>query len=203
MSWFPLFVDLGEKPCLVAGGGGVALRKAELLVSFDARVTVVSKEFLPEFHRLSAALIRREVRPGDARGMALVVDATADPAAGELLAAECGRQGIPLNVVDKLELCSCIFPALLRRGPLLAAVGTGGASPMAAAWARDRLDEALPERFEEILEQMRSLRARVKTEIADPARRAALLKRCFVAAVERDCPLSIEELSTLWAETRC
>ena len=97
-------------------------------------------------------------------------------------------------------LCSFFFSAVLRRGPLTAAVSTGGTSPTAAAWTRDRLDEALPARFEEILEQMGRLRAQARGESGGPARRAALLQRCFAAAVEKGGPLSKEALRQLWEE---
>lgn len=200
MAYFPIFIELQDRPCLVAGGGKVALRKARALLSFGARVTVVARAFLPEFECLPAVLIRRRVLSSDLRGMALAVDATSDSAAGEMLSGECARRKIPLNVVDRPDLCSFFFPAVLRRGPLTAAVSTGGASPTAAAWTRDRLDEALPARFEEILEQMGRLRARARGEPGGPDRRAALLRRCFAAAVEKEGPLSEEELLRLWEE---
>ena len=117
-----------------------------------------------------------------------------------MLSRECARRKIPLNVVDRPDLCSFFFPAVLRRGPLTAAVSTGGTSPTAAAWTRDRLDEVLPARFEEILEQMGRLRARARGEPGGPDRRAALLRRCFAAAVEKEGPLSEEELLRLWEE---
>ena len=178
----------------------MALRKARALLSFGARVTVAARAFLPEFECLPAVLIRRGVLSSDLRGMALAVDATGDSAAGEMLSRECARRKIPLNVVDRPDLCSFFFPAVLRRGPLTAAVSTGGTSPTAAAWTRDRLDEALPARFEEILEQMGRLRARARGESGGPDRRAALLRGCFAAAVEKEGPLSEEELLRLWEE---
>lgn len=202
MSWFPLFIDLKDRPCLVAGGGQIALHKVQTLLSFGAKVTVIAKELHPEFSKMPVVQLRREVLPSDVNGMELVIDATADRAVGEMLSKRCAQCGIPINVVDTLELCSCIFPAMLRRGPMLAAVSTAGASPAAAAWARDRLDEVLPDRFEEILEQMRLLRRQIKTEIHDSEQRGKLLKRCFAAAIEKGAPLSREELAVLLEEGR-
>lgn len=202
MAWFPLMIELEGARCLVAGGGKVALRKARTLLSFGAQVTVVAVEAPPEWDALPVALHRREVRPEDLDGAALAVDATGDPRVGEMLSRACRERGIPLNVVDCPALCSYIFPAMLRRGPLLAAVSTGGASPLAAAWARDRLDAALPEGFEEIVGQMAALRPRLQREIADPAGRAALARRCFAAAVEKGGVLSEEELDLLWRDAK-
>ena len=196
-SWFPLFLDLKDRPCLVAGGGAVALRKARELLSFGARVTVVAREARPELEKLPVTLIRRAVRPGDASGMALAVDATGDEEAGSFLQADCRAGNIPLNTVDVLSRCDFIFPAVLRRGPLVAAVSTGGSSPAAAAWVRDRLEAAMPDGLEEILEQMADLRAESRERFHDPALRGEWLKRCFAAAVEKGEPLSRRELEEL------
>lgn len=201
MAWFPLMIDLEGADCLVAGGGRIALHKAQTLLSFGAQVTVVAREALPEFSALPVRLQQREVLEEDLSGMLLAVDATGDPQVGEMLARACRERRIPLNVVDSPALCSYIFPAMLRRGPLLAAVSTGGASPIAAAWARDRLGAALPDGFEELVGQMTVLRPRMQREIADPAVRSALAKRCFLAAVEKGAVLTDEEIERLWRDT--
>ena len=199
-AWFPLFLDIAGKPCLVAGGGAVALRKVRLLLSFGAEVKVVAKEFLPEFRLLSAQLCRREIRSGDVPGMTLVVDATGEEEAGLLLQAACRENRVPLNTVDVLSRCDVIFPAVLRRGELVAAVSTGGRSPTAAAWVRDQIDGVLPQRFEEILEQMGELRAVSREKFSQPSQRAAWLKGCFLAAAAVGRPLSLEALQQISEE---
>ena len=200
MAWFPLFTDLADKPCLIAGGGRMAVQKAQKLLESGARLRVVAPELAPELRQLPLELCAREVRADDVRGMALVVDATGSAAAAELLRRECAAQNIPLNVVDRPELCSVIFPAILRRGPLVAGISTGGASPLAAAWARDRLAECLPEDLEGILAQMQALRAELKRRIPAQPRRAACLRQCLAAALERGGPLTAEELERLLRE---
>lgn len=197
MSWFPLFMDLEGKTCLVVGGGIVARRKAQTLLSYGARVVMAAPE---ETSGLDATFLRRRVAPEDVRGCALVVDATGDRATGLALAELCREERVPLNVVDTPELCSAIFPAVLSRGKLTAAVSTGGASPIAAAWVRDKLGQVLPERFDEILEQMAALRPRAKAGLSDQPRRAVFFRRCFDAAMEKGAPLSETEIETYWRE---
>lgn len=197
MVWFPLFLDLAGKPCLIAGGGRTALQKAEKLLEAGARLRVVSPVITPALRRLPLEFFVREVEAADVRGMALVVDATGSAAVAELLQRECAAQNIPLNVVDQPERCSVIFPAILRRGPLVAGISTGGASPLAAAWARDRLEECLPENLEGILAQMQTLRAELKRRIPEQPRRAACLRQCLAAALEGGGPLAAEELERL------
>ena len=199
-AWFPLFFDMEGKVCLVAGGGAVALHKVRLLLSFGANVKVVAKEFLPEFQTLSVQLCRRKVCSGDVAGAALVIDATGDEEAGDILQAACREDRIPLNTVDVLSRCDVIFPAILKRGELVAAVSTGGCSPTAAAWVRDQISEVLPGRFEEILEQMGELRVLSRERFSKPSQRAAWLKHCFLMAIEAERPLSQEELQKISEE---
>lgn len=195
MGWFPLFLNLEGKKCLVVGGGSVALRKVQTLLSYGAQVVVVAPELVPALAELDTVTrIRRSVEPNDVSDCAFVVDATGDRETGVILSELCRNKNIPLNVVDTPEFCSAIFPAVLRRGKLTAAVSTGGASPLAAVWVRNRLSDSLPDGFEEILEQMASLRIRAKETFSEQPHRAAFLKRCFAAAIEQEAPLSEEEI---------
>ena len=198
MSWFPIFMELEGKKCLVAGGGRLALQKVEKLLPCGARIRLVAPEALPDLQKLDVEWIRRPVEPGDVDGMALVVDATGEEAVGKRLAAQCRAQGVPLNVVDTPALCSFIFPAVLRRGRLVAGVSTGGASPAAAAWARDLLGEALPDGMEEILEQMEILRGETRQKLPEQQARAAFLKRCLSGALAKGGALSAAEVGAVW-----
>ncbi len=200
MAWFPLFLEMKDRPCLVVGGGKVALRKVKALLECGAAVTVMAPEILPELAALPVHCEYRKAAPGDADGWALVVDASGNPAVGEALAAACDAQGTPLNVVDMPQYCSFIFPAVLRRGRLTAAVSTGGASPLAAAWVRDRLDAVLPDSLEDILDQMSDLRTLAKATLPEQPKRAAFLRSCLEAALEKDRPLEETEIEALLKE---
>ncbi len=198
MTWFPLFVDLRGKRCLLVGGGKVALHKAQKVLSAGVSLTLVSPSLTAEVTRLPAKFIRRKVELGDLDGADLVIDATGDPAVGKMLYTACLERKIPINVVDMPQYCTFIFPALLERGSLTAAISTGGASPIAASYVRNLLDSVLPEHFEDILDQMEDLRPEVKARIPEQPRRAAFLRAVFNAALEKKAPLSHEELDILW-----
>lgn len=198
MTWFPLFIDLRGKNCLLVGGGKVALHKAQKVLSAGLSLTLVSPSMTAEVTHLPARFVRRKVELSDLDGMDLVIDATGDPAVGNMLHTACLERKIPINVVDMPQYCTFIFPALLERGSLTAAISTGGASPIAASYARNLLDHALPEHFEDILDQMEGLRPEVKARIPEQPRRAAFLRTVFNAAIEKDSPLSPEELDDLW-----
>ncbi len=202
VALFPLFVELQNAPCLIVGGGQTAVRKAQALLESGARLQVIAPRLSPALRHMPIMACEREVQPGDVRGMALVVDATGSAAVGEMLRRECAAQRVLLNVVDQPALCSAIFPAILRRGPLVAGICTGGASPLAAAWARDRLDECLPQQLDGILLQMKALRRQLKESVPGQPRRAACLRACLDAALKQGRPLTADEASRLMRTAR-
>lgn len=180
MALFPLFIELDDADVLIVGGGRVALRKALSLADYGARVRLVAPEFCPELEGDQRfELHRRGFEDADIEGARLVVAATGDRALNSRVSALCRERGVPVNVVDYPGECSFIFPALLRRGSLSAGVTTGGASPTAAAWARDRLAEALPEGFEDMLTALGEARPLVKERFPDISRRGGVFARLF------------------------
>jgi len=145
---YPVVLDLTGRPCLVVGGGTVALRKVAGLVEAGARVTVVSPSLTPALLRLAAeAPLRwqpREYAQGDAAGFTLVMVATDDRAVNAAVAAECRERGIWVNCADDPARCDFILPSVLRRGAVTVAVSTGGRSPTLARLLREDLDALLP-----------------------------------------------------------
>lgn len=198
MAWYPIFLDLKDCNCLIAGGGKTALHKALKLREAQARLTVVAPELDNSFNELSFQYFARAVRPEDVQGMALVVDATGDTAAGNMLANACRENGIFFDAASNPEQGTALFPAVLRRGSLLAGISTMGTSPAAAAWVRDRLDEVLPHRFDEILQQMQDLRTKAKTRIPQQEQRSNFLHACLNAALAEGGPLPEKSLEKLW-----
>jgi len=145
---YPVVLDLTGRPCLVVGGGAIALRKVSALVEAGARVTVVSPSLTPAVLRLATeAPLRwrpREYAAGDAAGFVLVMVATDDRAVNAAVAAECRERGIWVNCADDPARCDFILPSVLRRGAVTVAVSTGGQSPTLARLLREDLDALLP-----------------------------------------------------------
>lgn len=195
MALFPLFIDLSGRRVLIVGGGRLALHKARMLLPYGAELTAVAPEFCPELEAMEGlTLVRRAFEPRDVEGAEIVIAATDERDVNRAVSALCRERGIPVNVVDELAECSFVFPALLRRGALSAGVTTAGCSPTAAAWARDRLDEALPEGFEDVVAWLGSLRPELKARIPEQRRRSALFRRLFELAMERGGPLTRDEM---------
>jgi siroheme synthase-like protein len=163
---YPVVLDLTDRPCLVVGGGAVALRKVGGLVEAGARVTVVSPWISAPLLRLATAAALhwrpREYAAGDAAGFALVVVATDDPRVSEAVAAECRERGVWVNCADRPASCDFILPAVLRRGAVTLAVSTGGASPTMARAVREELDALLPEEIAPLTEVMAEVRGALR-----------------------------------------
>lgn len=197
MAYFPFFVDLKDVPGLVIGGGRVALGKVERLLPYGPRLTLVSPAVLPELEEMPGlTLLRRPFEERDLAGADFVV-AAAGPETDRRAAALCRARRIPVNVVDDREESTFFFPALLKRGELSVGVSTGGCSPSAAAYFRDRFAEDLPEGVEEILEYLGAVRPWVREHVEGAARREAVLKALCRRCLELGRPLTPEEMRSL------
>ena len=194
MAYFPFFVDLSGSRGLIVGGGAVALRKVQKLLPYGPELTVVAPELRREFEELEGLeLARRPFDEGDLEGRAFVVAATGDRQVNHRVAELCKARRIPVNVADSREDSSFLFPALLRRGAVSVGVSAGGASPAAAAWARDRFAQAVPERLEDILQFLEHAREPVRQAVPDGETRRRLLMALASDCMEAGRPLTEEE----------
>ena len=123
----------------------------------------------------------------------LVIAATDDPAVNRQVSSLCRQQNIPVNVADDPALCTFLFPALVQQGSFSAGISTGGASPVAAAYFKERLEDILPERLEDLLGWLERLRPFLKAAIPDQTRRAGAFHRLFDACMEKGAPLTEAE----------
>jgi len=164
MQYFPAFLDLRGRACLVVGAGQVGRRKiARLLECQPARIRIVDPH-LPEgleaelSERPGIELCRRPFRPGDLDGTHLVFAGTSDAETNAEISRLCGEQGIFCNIADQPEQCSFIVPALVQRDDLLIAVSTQGASPALARKIRAELQERYGPAYAAWLTLLRCLR---------------------------------------------
>lgn len=197
MAYFPFFVDLSGRRGLIAGGGAVALRKAQGLLPYGPRLTVAAPELRGEFWELEdVEVLRRPFEEGDLEGCDFAVAATDDRGVNRRVAALCRERRIPVNVADSREESTFLFPALLRRGALSVGVSTSSASPAAAAVLRDRFARALPENVEEILGFLEDLRQ----VLPEGGARRRLLAALAAECMELGRPLTGEELGRRLAD---
>lgn len=181
MKFLPVFMDVVNQPCLVVGGGEVAARKVALLREAGARVSVVAPILSESLAALAGSQsiehLSREFRPDDVSGRQLVVAATDDEKVNRDVSAACKALRIPVNVVDRPDLCSFIVPSIIDRSPLVVAVSTGGASPVLARLIRAKLETVIPASFGRLAGLVGAFRDKVKARFAKPADRRVFWER--------------------------
>jgi len=143
LTHYPVFLDLRDRPVLVAGAGRVALRKTRGLVESGARVTVVAPQWAPGFESLPVRRVSRRFRASDLRGAALVFAATDDRRTNRRIGLLARRQGILANIADAADECGFIVPARLQRDTLQIAISTGGTNPRLSAALRRKLESVI------------------------------------------------------------
>lgn len=167
MAYFPLFIQLEKRPCLVVGGGMVAFRKIRVLVDFGASVTVVAPEILNVIYEIPEDLICHEkvYEPGDLDGFSLVVAATDDSELNHRISRDCRARGIMVNAVDQQDDCDFIVPAYLKAGEVVAAFSSGGNSPVVSQYLKRKSRELVTPELGEITAYLGSIREDVKKRI--------------------------------------
>lgn len=179
--YYPVLLDLRDRPCLVIGGGEVAEAKTRGLLDCGARVTLIAPEATTGLRELAGTgritWLRREYRPGDLEGFVLAIAATDAPEVNRRVWEEAGQRRVWLNAVDDPAHCSFILPAVHRQGDLILAVSTGGKSPALAARLRDRLAAILGPEYARWVDLLGDLRPEVTRRVPDPEARKALWYR--------------------------
>lgn len=167
--YYPVFLNVHGKRCIVVGGGKVALRKVKVLLEHGAMVEVVSPTLCPELSQLAKAkiisVLSKDYEPGDLKGAFVAIAATAESNANKRIANEAKHQKILVNIVDNLEQSDFIVPSCFHRGDLTIAVSTAGRSPALARRVRTRLEQNFGEEYTSLT----SLSGEVRSELKKKA----------------------------------
>ena len=181
--YYPVFLDLRGRRVVVIGGGAMGEEKVTRLLPYEAQVVVVSRDVTDEVAELAddgtIEWVRRPYRRGDLDGafIAIVAD-TSDDAVNQAVSEEARERNVPLNVADVTELCTWITPSVARRGEVIVATSTGGASP------------ALARRFREILNG--TSRTPSRHELMDFADLAPLLSDARKQLLDKGIRLNLD-----------
>src|SRR5438067_10340274 len=177
MRFLPVFLDLQAGAVLLVGAGDLARAKLRLLISTGARIRWYATDGDHDVSGVEpAALQRIELADGDPldadlTGVVAIVCAGAGDA-GPVMSARARAVGLPVNVMDDLSHSTFIFPAIVDRGDVVVAVGTGGSSPVVARRVRERIEAALPARIGDLASFIGRWRKSVHNRIGEfPLRR--------------------------------
>ncbi len=182
----PVAIPVAGRPVLVVGGGRVAERRVSDLVQAGASVTVIAPRATPVLERMAnqgnIRLLRRTFRASDADGREAAYAATDDARVNVRVARACRRRGVPVNVADRPELCSFYSMATVRRGSLVIAVGTGGASPGLAARVRREVEAVFDGRWAGFARRLGRARHEHRQALGSVERKSAPIGRDAAAA---------------------
>lgn len=166
MDFFPISLDLNQRPCLVIGGGKVGTRKVFSLLDAGASITLVSPEATTELKVLAdQGAIRWEIRPyrrGEVVGYWLVVCAVNSLEVQRSVYLDCERARVWINSVDQISHSSFIFPAIAKKGHITIAVNTAGNSPFFSSWLAKTLGSTITEEHLLVLDALSKLRSNLK-----------------------------------------
>jgi siroheme synthase-like protein len=141
--------------------------------------------------------ICRRFENNDIEGMLFVIGATDDDALNGEISALCREKNIPVNIVDDPVKCTFFFPALVKRGEFVAGFSTGGGSPLAAQYIRKKVEDAVPDGFDRVVEVLSAVREQVKAEVPDIKVREKIFKEIFALALEKEGKITEEEINEI------
>lgn len=171
MDYFPVFLDLKNRLCLLIGGGEVATRKGRMLAKAGARLRIVAPEISVELRELAeknqGELHEREYQSSDLRDCVLAIAATDSESLNKKISADAQALNLPVNVVDTPALCTYITPAIIDRSPLVIAVSSGGEAPVLARLVRTKLETLIPAGYGKLAQIASQWRERIKARFSD------------------------------------
>ena len=167
-TYYPIFVNISGKKCVVVGGGQVALRKVRTLLEYKVSVEVISPDLCSELSQLAESgeicVIQRSYRAGDLKDAFIAIVATNDSETNLKVAEEARRNAVLVNVVDDPESSDFIVPSYMRRGDVTIAVSTAGRSPALARKIRTRLEKDFGDEYAPLALLIDEVRAEVKQQ---------------------------------------
>lgn len=172
---YPVMLEVRGRRCVVIGDLAVREGKVEGLLAAGADdVLVVAERLDARFEDVPGVTVeRRAWRPADLHGAFLVVASSGDAATRGAIAEEARARGALVNVMDDVPNCDWAAPAIVRRGDLVLAVGTGGVSPAVARLVRERFEDAFGPEWAEVLRIVGEVRDATRDALPSFAERAS------------------------------
>ena len=187
MDFFPVFMKLRGRACVVVGGGEVALRKVGMLLKAEAEVTVVAPELNEAMAELRAERrithVPERFAPLQIDGAWLVIAATDDEQINRWVSEAAQLRNIPVNVVDAPALCTFVVPSVVDRSPIVIAISSGGKAPVLARMLRARLETLIPATYGRLAALAAEFREAVKARFSTMQQRRMFWEDVFQGAI--------------------
>jgi len=171
MRYYPVFLDIKDRACLVVGGGRVAERKIQTLLLCQAKVRLVARKVT---RWIKERIDNHEIKfmgenfiPSHAKNVSLVIAATNDAELNRGISTEARKNNVWCNVVDQPKDCTFILPALVTEGDLTVAISTSGKSPALAKMIRQELKKTVGPEYAQMLTILGLIRKKLLKESTD------------------------------------
>ncbi len=163
MAYFPMFINLQGKNCLIVGGGVVAERKVKVMKDFGLRVTVAAPFIQPRIiNEMQVTAVFEDFSPSMLDNRDIVIAATDDKTLNGEIAKLCRERNIPVNAVDSAKDSTFIFPSYIKKGEVVAAFSSSGQSPVITQYLKEKNRDILTSEIAEIAAYLGSIRQNVK-----------------------------------------
>lgn len=181
MRYYPAYLDVKGRRCLVVGGGRVGTRKVGTLLQCGAEVTVISREATPELAQMAEQglidLQLRDFRSSDLDRTFLVIGATDDQALNRMVHREAEAAQRLCNIADQPDLCNFVLPSIVNQGHLTIAISTAGKSPAFAKFLRRQLQDRFGPAYGVMLDLMGAVRQRLLAQAHAPEQHKPLFEK--------------------------
>ncbi len=203
MGYFPFYIDIEDKSCVVIGGGTVALRKIEKLLPFKPVITVIAPEICDEINNISDIKIcKRKFEDKDIDNAFMVISATDDNSLNAYIFELCRMKNIMINTVDDKDKCGFIFPALVKRDNITVGISTSGKSPLYAKFLRERIENSLNDDSDEAVAVLSKYRMLIKSMIPDENNRKTAFERILKICTDNKKNIGDEEILRIIEDLR-
>ena len=186
LEYLPIYFDVRDRRVLIVGGGSGAWHKVQIVRRAGGCGRVIAPRVNAELRTLADSgeieWLARPFATADVAGHALVYGATGEDAVDRAIAVAARDVGVPVNIVDRPDLCDFIMPAIVERDPVVVAVSTGGASPMLARNMRLALEQILPAEIGRLARFAAQYRGAVKATRPDAAGQKRFWERFFAGS---------------------
>jgi precorrin-2 dehydrogenase / sirohydrochlorin ferrochelatase len=220
--YYPMFVSLEKRVCLIVGGGPVGERKIRSLLHYGATIRLVAGDLTPwlqaQCHEQTVLLVGRTYLESYLEDVDLVFAVTNDLALNRLIAGDAERRRLWCNMATEPEMGSFIVPSIVQRGPLTIAISTGGASPAAAVRIKQKIEHEFGAEWIVLLHLMALLRTTIQSKGLDSSHNQDIYRKVaelpllewiqsgeeaqLIRAISDRCRpwINLTELNQIWNE---
>lgn len=194
MGYFPFFIDIKNKKCIIVGGGNVAARKIEKLLPFEPDITVIAPKISDEIISFKGIkFINRKFIDEDINNAFFVISASDDKQLNAHIFKLCSEKNIPVNTVDGRDKCGFIFPAVVHKNDITVGISTSGKSPVFASYLRMKTENMIDDKCLETVEILGKFREKIKREISSETVRKKAFEKILKMCIEsEDSPDDIQ-----------